>query len=402
MTFGGRAHPLRDAARASGPLARRAPRRTDALDGAVIAAVALLVSIGIVMIYSTTAPMAPGHSIPPHFWRHASVVVAGALCAALVIRVPARFWQRTAFPLWFAAVGLLLATAVVGTEINGAQRWLVIPGVGLSFQPGEIAKWATLLAIAALLARREVRGQISRRQLLLSGVLAAVPVALLLAQPDLGNALLLSALVGLMLFAAQTPLRHLAVPAAVVVVGAAGFVAFHRYALDRLLGFLDPWQSPTGDGFQLVQSFVAFGRGGALGVGLGDGRQKLFYLPEAHTDFILAVIAEEVGLVGVLAVLTAFTVLLVAGFRIVRSTRDQFGLLLAFGMTTLLSVPAAINAAVVMGVVPTKGLTLPLVSYGRTSLMVYAIAVGQLLAIARFDAAPRRVRRAEPRGFFAR
>jgi cell division protein FtsW len=156
-----------------------------------------------------------------------------------------------------------------------------------------------------------------------------------------------------------------------------------------VLGFLDPWSRSSAEGFQLVQSFVAFGRGGITGVGVGDGRQKLFYLPEAHTDFILSVVAEEGGLVGVLLVLGLFTALLLAGLRIALAAKQRFALLLAFGMTMLLVVPALLNAAVVMGCLPTKGLTLPFLSYGRTSLLVSCLAVGIVLAVARAERASR-------------
>jgi cell division protein FtsW len=152
-------------------------------------------------------------------------------------------------------------------------------------------------------------------------------------------------------------------------------------------GFLDPWATSSNEGFQLVQSFVAFGNGGLLGVGLGDGRQKLFYLPEAHTDFILALVAEELGLLGVALVLAGFAALLAAGVRIARRAADRFDLLLGFATTALLTVPALVNAAVVMGLVPTKGLTLPFLSYGRTSLLVCCCAVGLLLGVARRQAA---------------
>jgi cell division protein FtsW len=219
-------------------------------------------------------------------------------------------------------------------------------------------------------------------------------------QPDLGNAVLLLGLAGLLLFAAGAPLRALAAPAALASVGVAAYSAVNPYALRRWIGFLNPWDTSQEQGYQLVQSFVAFGRGGLFGVGLGDGRQKLFYLPEAHTDFILAVISEELGLIGVLVVLGAFAALLVAGVRIALRCRQRFAMLLSFGMTGLLTVPALINAAVVMGVAPTKGLTLPLLSYGRSSLLVSCVAVGVLMSVARSQASAERhaVKGADPRG----
>jgi cell division protein FtsW len=179
------------------------------------------------------------------------------------------------------------------------------------------------------------------------------------------------------------PLNKLVAPGCAGVLAVAAYVIRNPYALRRVTGFLDPWENALDEGFQLVQSFVAFGRGGLLGVGLGNSQQKLSYLPEAHTDFILALVAEELGLVGVLVVLGAFAALLFAGTRIARQAGDRFTLLLAFGLTAMLTVPALINGAVVMGLVPTKGLTLPFLSYGRTSLITNCFALGLLAAAGR-------------------
>jgi cell division protein FtsW len=185
---------------------------------------------------------------------------------------------------------------------------------------------------------------------------------------------------------AGTRLARLVAPGTIAFLGVVYYVTNHEYAWRRIVGFLDPWSTSLGAGFQLVQSYVAFGRGGLFGVGLGNGQQKLAYLPEAHTDFILALVAEELGLLGVLAVLFGFAALLVAGTRIASRANDRFALLLGFGMTALLTVPALVNASVVMGLLPTKGLTLPFLSYGRTSLIVSCMALGILFGVARGNA----------------
>jgi len=213
------------------------------------------------------------------------------------------------------------------------------------------------------------------------------PIALLLNQPDLGNAVLLAVLVVLLLIVAGIRLRNLVLPALVGVLGIVAYIARNPYAMRRVASFWDPWKDSLGAGFQLVQSFVAFSQGGLWGVGLGNGRQKLFYLPEAHTDFVLSLVAEELGLIGVLFVLGAFAALLVAGSRIARRTRARFTLLLAFSATTLLTVPAIVNAAVVMGLLPTKGLTLPFLSYGGSSLVMCCAVLGLLFGVARRSAA---------------
>jgi len=393
----------------TGPRGRRASRvragtRSEPvsrpLDGGVVAPAALLAGVGIVMVYSATAPLAIGELVPPHFVRHLLAVGLALGCAAAATRIPLVAWRRLAMPLWVAGVALLAATLVVGVEANGANRWLALPGVPVRFQPAEIAKWTTVLAIAALLAKGTERGPSPWRGAL---ALVAAPVGLLLLQPDFGSAALVVVLGGLLLFAAGARLRVLFAAAAAACAGAGVYAALRPYALARWKGFLDPWQTAGNEGFQLVQSFVAFGRGGSLGVGLGDGRQKLFYLPEAHTDFILSVVAEELGLVGVLVVLGAFAALIVAGTRIARRARDPFALLVAFGMMALIAVPAAVNAAVVMGLLPTTGFPLPFLSLGGNSLLVCSLALGILLRIASREAAPRerRVAGAAPRGLVA-
>ena len=342
----------------------------------------VLAGLGAVMSYSTTAPLALDEPVPPHFLRHLGALGIGVLLALGAARLPLRAWHVLAIPLWAGVVVALVATLGAGVEVKGARRWLALPGLG-TFQPAEIAKLAGVVAVAAVVARREGRAPLSGRRFGAALALGALPAALLLLQPDLGGALLVGALVAALLFAGGARLRWLIAPGVLTAVGLAVYVALRPYAWRRWVGFLDPWETAANQGFQLVQSFVAFGRGGVGGVGFGYSRQKLYYLPEAHTDFVLSVIAEELGLVGVLVVLIAFAVVLVAGVRIALRARRRFAMLLAFGLTLLLVLPAALNAAVVMGVLPTKGLTLPFLSYGRTSLLVCCLAVGGLLSVAR-------------------
>jgi cell division protein FtsW len=355
------------------------------LHGRLLVAAGVLIGVGVVMSYSTTAPLSISERIPPLFLRHISSLGVGVAVAIAAGLVPLASWHRVALHLWIAGVAILVVTAIFGVEVNGAQRWLAIPGLPFRFQPVEPVKLVTLLAIASVIAPREGRRELSNGRSLAAMAIAAPPIGLLLLQPDLGNAVLLATLVGLMLLIAGIPLRSLIAPVVIGVVGLATFIAVNPYALRRVVAFLDPWKDPLGAGFQLIQSFVAFYLGGVSGVGLGNGRQKLFYLPEAHTDFILALVAEELGLIGVLVVLGAFAALLIAGTRIARRARTRFGLLVAFGITSLLCVPAIFNAAVVMGLLPTKGLTLPFLSYGGTSMIVSCTALGILVGVARAE-----------------
>jgi cell division protein FtsW len=333
------------------------------------------------MSYSTTAAIDLDLAIPPLFQSHMLALAIGLGCTVVTMAVPIPVWRRAALPLWIVATLLLVLTHAVGIEVNGARRWLEL---GIRFQPVEIVKFTTLLAVAAVVAPRDGRRDLSpRRASLALGVFALPPALLLLGQPDLGNAVLLLGLVALVLIVAGRPLRTLVLPGLITAGAVALYVVSNDYARRRFEGFLDPWTREQTSGFQLVQSFVAFGQGGLTGAGVGNGRQKLDYLFGAHTDFVLALIAEELGLLGVLAVLAAFALLLISGCRIALRAGDRFGLLLAFSMTSLLCLPALVNGAVVMGLVPTKGLTLPFLSYGGTSLVMCCTALGVLLGIAR-------------------
>jgi cell division protein FtsW len=359
----------------------------------LVSAVALLAGMGSVAVFSATAPLDLEQAIPPHFLRQVAAGGLGVVFAIAASRVPLHWWHRVALPLWGLSVGTLILTLAIGHTAGGATRWLAIPGLGFAFQPAEFSKLATVIAVCALVSSREGRQEVSLQRFGIGLALAGLPALLCLLQPDLGNAVLLVGLSGIVLFVAGAPIRLLVGPALLGAAGVALYSLLNPYAFRRWVGFLEPWKRASSEGFQLVQSFVAFGRGGLTGVGLGDGRQKLFYLPEAHTDFILSVIAEEQGLIGVLLVLGGFTALLIAGLRIALRARQRFALLLGFGVTLLLVVPALLNAAIVMGLLPTKGLTLPFLSYGRSSLLISCVAVGLLLAVARQGAQPMRVRR---------
>jgi cell division protein FtsW len=359
------------------------------LDGGVIAAISILAGIGLVMIYSITAPFAEGNALPPRFSRHLAALAGGGLILVAALHVPLALWRRLALPLWGLSVLLLILTVLVGVEINGARRWLALPGVRL--QPAELVKFATLLAIAAQLASGGKRGT-RLKPVMAAGLLCLPPVGLLLLQPDFGSSLVLCASMGALLFASGVSMRLLAAPAILALSGTGIYIALKPYAHLRWTGFLDPWATSSREGFQLVQSYVAFGRGGTFGVGFGSGRQKLHYLPEAHTDFILSGIAEELGLIGVLVVLGAFAAFVWAGTRIARNTEEPFAALVAFAMTALIGLPAAINGAVVMGLLPTTGFTLPFVSYGGNSLLICSLAVGILLRVGAAQAAPEGVR----------
>lgn len=359
------------------------PRAASGIDPGIALATGILIATGVVMSYSATAAMSLESAIPPLFFHHLSGLVIGLAAMAVAYALPASALRAIATPFWLVAMLLLGATLLFGVEVNGARRWLEVPGVGFRFQPGELAKVATLLAVATWLSRKADRRELSTRRSIEAAGIALLPALLLLLQPDLGNAVVLAGLCALLLFVAGTPWPRFVIPGAAGVALVGVYVWSNDYAWRRVMGFLDPFGEARGAGWQLVQSYVAFGHGSLLGQGLGNGRQKLLYLPEVHTDFVLALIAEELGLVGVLVVLGAFAALWMTGTRAARRARDRFDLLLGFAMVCLLTLPAFLNASVVMGLVPTKGLTLPFLSYGRTSFVASSLALGLLLGVAR-------------------
>lgn len=353
------------------------------IDTGVTLSSLILILMGVVMSYSATAALELDRTLPPLFVDHVTGLVMGLGLGALGFWLPPGVLRRLALPAWCFVILLLLLTLVVGTEVNGAKRWLVLPGLAFRFQPGELAKCVTLIAVADWLSRRQDRRALTTQRTLEVAVLALVPAALLVLQPDLGNAVVLVALTALLLFIAGTPIPRFVVPGLAGIALVSLYIYFNPYARRRVIGFLDPFADSRGAGWQLVQSFLGFGQGGLVGQGLGNSRQKLAYLPEAHTDFVLSLVAEELGLFGVLVVIGSFAALWLAGTRVARRARDKFDLLLGFAMVALLTIPAFLNASVVMGLVPTKGLTLPFLSYGRTSLVVSCFTLGILLGVAK-------------------
>jgi len=346
-----------------------------------------LVMAGLVMVYSASAVRAElKHDSSLYFaGRQLLGALAGVGLAVGIAFTPREWIQRSGFSAWILAVGMLAATAFgpLGESVNGAQRWLRVGPIVI--QPLEIAKLAMILVLAQWFARYPTRVADVRVALLFPAALVLIPVALLLRQPDFGGALMLAIFTGVMIFTAGARLSHLLAVAAVVLPLLAFLAGREGYRMERLRAFADPLADPTGSGYQLIQSLLAFGAGGVFGVGLGGSEQKLFFLPEAHTDFILSVVAEETGLAGVVVVLASFLVVGLASLAIAGRARDLHGMLLATGASLLLWLQGLLNAGVAMGLLPTKGTTLPLFSYGRSSLIASLVAVGLVLNVARSE-----------------
>jgi cell division protein FtsW len=355
-----------------------------------------LVAFGLVMVYSaTSAAAALGNGDPITFLKRQGVY---ALLGVALLVVASRFDHRQllnlAPALVLTALVLCAAVLVVAPEINGARRWLTLGP--MTFQPSELAKLALLVWAAAYLARNgapRTLGELWKPIGMLTGLFAA----LIVIEPDLGTTIALVLMVGGMLVVAGVPGRTLA--AAGTLAAFAGLVAIwiEPYRRARVFSFLDPWADPQDSGFQTVQALLGLGSGGLTGKGLGEGVQKINYLPEQQTDMILAVIGEELGLIGTTAVIVAFAVFAFVGLKIALRCRDPFGKLLAAGITSLVCGQAAVNLAAVLGVAPLTGIPLPFVSYGGSSLVVLLASVGILLNIAGDERAPSRVASADRR-----
>jgi cell division protein FtsW len=344
-----------------------------------------LLAAGAVMVYSASSArtLLEGQGDgTTYLVRYVGYGAGGLLLLLLLARRGLTLLWRLTPALLVVSLGAVLAVRVpgLGVEVNGARRWL---GAGaLQFQPSELLKLAIVLYCARLLAARpdrvtSLRGVAS--PLLLVAGAACVLVA---TQPDLGTALIIAFTVAALLFAAGAPLRHLALLGGVAATLVAGFAALEPYRRVRLTAFLDPWSHAGTSGFQAVQAQIALGSGGLFGVGPGQSVQKVFYLPEAHTDFILAVIGEELGLAGVAGLLALYGMIAYAGLRTAKAARDRYAQLLAAGLTSLVLGQAMLNVFAVLGLAPLTGVPLPLVSYGTSSMLVTLAAMGLLLHVA--------------------
>jgi cell division protein FtsW len=386
---------------ATGIAGRRGPIRVPltgaALDYALLGTVATLLSVGLIMVASASLHLSEeqlGH--PFHYvLRQGLFIALGLGLGWIAWMVPLWIWQRAGRALLLVGFVLLVLVLVpgLGREVNGAARWL--PLGPLNLQVSELHKLLMVIFMAGYVVRRGAEIRRSWWGLLKPMILLALTALLLLAEPDFGAAAVLAATVVGMLFIAGARMAQLAAVLGVLLVTGAALIVTAPYRLQRLLVFLDPWQDPFDRGFQLTQALIAFGRGEWWGVGLGAGVQKLFYLPEAHTDFLLAVLAEEAGLAGVVAVVFAFGFVtwraLALGARAHR-VELHFAGYLASGLGIWLGLQAFVNMGVNMGLLPTKGLTLPLMSYGGSSMLISCFAIGLLLRIHR-EVVPR-----EPEG----
>lgn len=341
-----------------------------------------LICVSVVMVYSASALVAFERFQQPYMFVTKQILWAllGVAVLSIVMRVDYRTYRNETL-IWtiLAVVGVMLVAVLFSRPINGTRRWFGIGGFGI--QPSELAKLAAVLFVAMILERRMHKINDVKYALTPIAIILGVISGLILLQPDFGTALSIVAIAGVMVFAAGFSYRYLIGTALVMAPVIYVVLMSADYRRRRLFAFLDPWADPLGDGFQIIQSLIAVGTGGLFGRGLMEGVQKLFYLPEPHTDFIYAVIAEELGLVGATLILVCFAVIAWRGLRAAVRAPDGFGAFLALGLTTMIAVQAFVNMSVVLGLLPTKGITLPLVSAGGSSLLINLLGIGVLLNI---------------------
>jgi len=344
----------------------------------------LLIFIGLVMVFSASAVMAKERYGSGYFFllRQLGWAAAGILAMVMAMKIDYRRYKHPAVVFSLLGVTTLLLISVFFLDrAHHTHRWFHLGP--LSFQPSEMAKPALILFLAFFLESRTKSMKDWRNTVLPAAVPTLVFIALIVFQPDLGTAIACAAITGCVLFVAGLDLRYLGY-AFLASLLPLYFLIFHvAYRRARILAFLDPYSDPQGRGFHIIQSLIAVSTGGITGVGLMEGKQKLFYLPEPHTDFIFAVTAEELGLVGALVIVLLFAIFLWRGVRTALRTQDMFGRFLAVGITSMIVVQAFINISVVLGLMPTKGIPLPLVSYGGSSLLVTLACIGVLLNISK-------------------
>lgn len=362
---------------------RNSNRSTGQYDIMLLFPVLFLVGIGIVMVYSASSAIALKAERPDYFFlkKQAIFGMMGIMILVVFRHIPYKIYGMLAYLFLALAMGFLIMIHVsgFGYSAGGAVRWLSFGG--FSFQPSEFARFALVIYMAYSLSKKQERIREFSIGFLPHVFILGVLAGLIFLQPDFGSVVILCALTWLMLFVGGVPLLHLLSGFVIVLPATYYLMVNAEYRVKRIMTFLDPWQYPSDEGYQIVHSLMAFGSGGLWGTGIGKGYQKLFYLPEPHTDFIFSVVGEELGLIGILVILGLYGLILWRGVGVARNARDYFGSLLAIGLTVSLSFQVCVNMAVTLGLLPTKGLALPFLSYGGTSLLISMATIGVLMNI---------------------
>jgi len=369
-----------------------APQQDEGIDLVLLATLIALCGFGVVMVYSASAVYAAQKFGSASYFLRRDLVYTAIGMGALAFAARRDFseYRRWAYPLLGVAVALLVAVLLVGVRINGARRWFHLGP--LSFQPAELAKLALVIYLARSLAKKTADAKVKSFTIgfLPHMFMAGVMMLLLLKQPDLGTAVILGLATLVVLFVAGAKVSYIALAVLAAAPVVYQTIVATPWRLKRMLAYIDPWPYRFDVGYQITESLISIGSGGVTGLGLGEGKQKLFFLPEAHTDYILAIVGEELGLLGICCIAAAFVVIVWRGARAALRARDAFGCYLAVGITSILALQAAVNLGVVLGALPTKGLPMPFVSYGGSTLIVDLFAAGILLNVSRGAPEPAR------------
>ncbi|WP_407411823.1 putative lipid II flippase FtsW [Acinetobacter sp.] len=352
----------------------------------LIFCVLALLCIGSIMVASASMPYADRlHENPFHYViRHGISIAVAAVAALVAYRVPIEMWFKNAFPIWIATILLLAAVLVVGTEVNGSTRWIRI--AGFTLQATEVAKVAMAIFTADYVVRRsqEVRNKFSA--LFRLGVVMLLTVGLIIKEPDLGATVVIALMMLGVFFLAGAPVIQFIIAFVAILFAFSALIIFEPYRFERLMSFTNPWDDQLGVGYQLSNALMAFGRGEFFGVGLGHSMQKMSYLPEAHTDFMLAIYAEEFGFFGFAILMILSFLMLACSIKIAhRALRNQYlrAGYLVYGIAIIFLLQILVNAGMNMGLLPTKGLTLPFISYGGSSLIMCAVMIALVLKVER-------------------
>lgn len=352
-------------------------------DFAILIPTLLLLALGLVAIYSASSFLAAHRYGDSYYFlkRQGGFCLFGLLLMIIAKNIPGSVYRKATYPMLGFSVLLLLALYIpgIGVKVGGATRWISMGA--FAFQPSELAKLSLTFFLAYSMAKKgDGMSSLSKGFIPHVMIVGAVMV-LVLFQPDLGTCVIIGCWMMILLFVGGVRFHHL-LSLVLISLPILFWLIWHKmYRLKRWWTFLNPWEDPHGLGFQIIHSFLAIGSGGIFGLGLGNSKQKMFYLPEPHTDFILSIVAEELGLIGVSFVVALFGVLIVRGIQTALNARDLYGSYLAAGITCLLGLQVMINMGVVMGLLPTKGLTLPLISYGGSSLVITLAGIGVLMSI---------------------
>lgn len=354
-------------------------------DFTLLVTVLLLLTIGTIMVYSSSHVWAI-YKFNDQFYflkRQVLFVTAGLIAMVIMMYIPYQFWHKYVKVILIFCFLLLIAVLIPGVGLvrGGAQSWI---GVGaFSIQPSEFMKLGVILFLASFLERQQRIIQDFRRVFLPSLTLVIIAFGLIMLQPDLGTGVVLVVTAVLMLFSSGVKLRYFIGLSLIGVAGLTFLILSAPYRISRITSFLNPWDDPLGDGFQIIQSLYAIGPGKLLGLGLGNSLQKYFYLPEPQTDFIFSIVAEELGFLGGTFVIVLFGILFWRGIKIALEAKSKFGMYLAFGITAMIIIQVMINISVVIGLIPVTGITLPLLSYGGSSLTLTLCSIGLLLNVSR-------------------